>query len=204
AHRQLIPTQRPGTETGQPRSEAASFGFLPAFHSFGTSSTGLYPLLTGIRVVRHPDPTDAGALARKTGLYKPTILVGTPTFVSYILERAEPGELHSLRMAVVGAEKCPESVFRAFAEAAPNCEVLEGYGITECSPVVSVNPPGENRPGTVGRPLRQVELSLVDPETNEPQPNDRMGMLLVAGPTVFPGYLGEEKSPFLEIGGKRW
>src|SRR5262249_23405391 len=213
AHRQLIPTQRPGTETGQPRSEAASFGFLPAFHSFGTSSTGLYPLLTGIRVVRHPDPTDAAALARKIGLYKPTILVGTPTFVSYLLERAQPGELRSLRMVIVGAEKCPKAIFDRFAKASPGAVVLEGYGITECSPVVSVNPPKNTRPGAVGKPLRGVELSVRKFETDgekvteigEELPAGSMGMLLVSGPTVFPGYLAYQgESPFREMDGKRW
>ena len=180
-------------------------GFLPAFHSFGMSITGLLPLLTGMRVVRHPDPTDAAALARKIGMYKPTILVGTPTFVSYILERAEPGELTSLRMVIVGAEKCPQIVFDRFAEASPGARVLEGYGITECSPVVSVNPPEANRPGTVGKPLPGVEVCVVDLESDQALPPGRMGMLLVSGPTIFPGYLGYDgPSPFRERDGKRW
>src|SRR5208283_1451012 len=68
-------------------------GFLPAFHSFGMSVTGVMPLLGGLRVVRHPDPTDAAGLVRKIAAYKPTLLAGTPTFVSYIFARAEPGEL---------------------------------------------------------------------------------------------------------------
>jgi long-chain-fatty-acid--[acyl-carrier-protein] ligase len=131
--------------------------------------------------------------------------VGTPTFVSYILERAEPGELTSLRLAIVGAEKCPEALFARFAEAAPGSQLLEGYGITECSPVVSVNPPGANRPGTVGRPLPGVEVCVVDLDSDQSLPPGRRGMLLVAGPTVFPGYLGHEApSPFRERDGKRW
>lgn len=204
-HRNILTNQRDGLIALKVTRDDSLLGFLPAFHSFGLSITGLVPVLSGMRVVRHPDPTDAAALARKVGMYKPTILVGTPTFAGYILERAEPGELRSLRMAVVGAEKCPEALVGGFAAAAPGCEVLEGYGVTECSPVVSVNSPGENRPGTVGRPLRHVELSLVDPETREPRPNDQMGMLLVGGPTVFPGYLGEgEANPFLERDGKHW
>jgi acyl-CoA synthetase (AMP-forming)/AMP-acid ligase II/1-acyl-sn-glycerol-3-phosphate acyltransferase/acyl carrier protein len=180
-------------------------GFLPAFHSFGLTITGLYPLLSGMRVVRHPDPTDAAGLARKVGLYKPTILVGTPTFVSYVVERARPGELHSLRLVVVGAEKCPPALFERMAHVAPGAALCEGYGITECSPVVSVNPPGANKPGTVGRPLPGVEVCVVDLETGRPLPAGQRGMLLVSGPTVFPGYIGHEgPSPFREMGGKRW
>jgi long-chain-fatty-acid--[acyl-carrier-protein] ligase len=137
-HRNLILNQRAGTRTLKVSRRDAILGFLPAFHSFGLSITGLYPLMAGLRVVRHPDPTDAAALARKIGLYKTTVLVGTPTFASYILERAQPGELTSLKLVVVGAEKCPQTVFDRFAQASPGTEVVEGYGITECSPVVSV------------------------------------------------------------------
>jgi long-chain-fatty-acid--[acyl-carrier-protein] ligase len=204
-HRNILTDQRSGQSVLKVTNKDSIFGFLPAFHSFGMSITGLFPLLTGLRVVRHPDPTDAAGLARKIGSYKPTLLVGTPTFVSFILERAEPGELRSLRMVIVGAEKCPPVLFERLARAAPGAALLEGYGITECSPVVSVNPPGANRPGTVGRPLPGVELCVVDADDPERVlPAGKMGMLLVSGPTVFPGYLGEEKSPFRELGGKRW
>jgi long-chain-fatty-acid--[acyl-carrier-protein] ligase len=204
-HRNLITTPRGCIVVLGPTAHDSILGFLPAFHSFGLSITGLLPLLSGLRVVRHPDPTDAAALARKIGSYKPTLLVGTPTFVSYILERAQPGELASLRLAVVGAEKCPQAVFDRFAEASPGTRVVEGYGITECSPGVSVNPPEATRPGTVGKALPGVELCVVDLETDRPLPAGARGMLLVSGPTVFPGYIGHEgPSPFRERDGKRW
>jgi long-chain-fatty-acid--[acyl-carrier-protein] ligase len=204
-HRNLFSVQRSGIGVLKVTRKDSILGFLPAFHSFGLSITGLFPLLTGMRVVRHPDPTDAAALARKIGGYKPTVLVATPTFVSYILERAEPGELTSLRMIIVGAEKCPQSVFDRFAEASPGAKVLEGYGITECSPVVSVNPPDDNRPGTVGKPLPGVQVCVIDLETQQTLPPGQRGMLLVSGPSVFPGYIGQDgESPFRERDGKRW
>jgi len=204
-HRNLLSNQRAGLQVLQVTRRDSLIGFLPAFHSFGLSITGLFPLLGGLKVVRHPDPTDAAALARKIGSYKPTVLVGTPTFVSYILERAEPGELASLRLVIVGAEKCPASVFERLAVAAPAAEVLEGYGITECSPVVAVNPPGASRPGTVGKPLPGVEVCVVDLNTEQPVECGQLGMLLVAGPSVFPGYLGgDTPPPFRELDGRRW
>ncbi len=204
-HRNIIMNQRAGLEILKFTREDSFLGFLPAFHSFGMSITGLFPLLAGVRVVRHPDPTDAAALARKVGVYKPTVLVGTPTFVSYILERAESGELTSLRMIIVGAEKCPEAVFAKCKEASPSAVVLEGYGITECSPVVSVNPPEAPRPGTVGRALPGVETCVLDLETDKEVPQGGMGMLLVAGPTIFGGYAGPDApSPFRDHAGKRW
>ncbi len=204
SHKNLLLNQRGGIQMFKISRRDSMLGFLPAFHSFGLSITGLFPLLAGLRVVRHPDPTDAAALARKVGMYQVTILVGTPTFASYILDRAEPGELRSLRLVVVGAEKCPQSVFDRFREAAPQARVLEGYGITECSPVVSVNPWDANRPGTVGKPMPGVEVCVEDLESGRELPAGERGMLLVAGPTVFAGYIGEAESPFRERGGKRW
>jgi long-chain-fatty-acid--[acyl-carrier-protein] ligase len=158
-----------------------------------------------MRVVHHPDPTDAAGLARKIAGYRPTFLVGTPTFISYIVERAKPGELASLRLIVVGAEKCPPALYERCAQVVPQASLLEGYGVTECSPVVAVNRPEANRPGTVGQPLPCVEVCLVDLENERELPRGQTGMLWVSGPTVFPGYLGYEgRSPFRERGGRRW
>jgi long-chain-fatty-acid--[acyl-carrier-protein] ligase len=180
-------------------------GFLPAFHSFGMTVTCLMPLLGGLRVVHHPDPTDASGLARKLGAYQPTILFGTPTFVNFIVERAEQGQLTSLRLIAVGAESCPPSLRQRCAEMAPAATVLEGYGITECAPVVASNTVQANRPGTLGKPLPCVDVRVVDLETDEVLPVNRLGMLLVSGPIVFPGYIAHDgPSPFQEREGKRW
>jgi long-chain-fatty-acid--[acyl-carrier-protein] ligase len=180
-------------------------GFLPAFHSFGIAVTSLLPLLGGMRVVHHPDPTDAAGLARKVAAYRPNLLVGTPTFIGYVLERAKAGELDSLRLIVVGAERCPPALYERCARVAPGAVLLEGYGITECSPVVAVNRPAANRPGTVGQTLPGVAVCAVDLETEAELPAGRLGMLWVSGPTVFPGYVGYEgPPPFREGGGKRW
>jgi len=180
-------------------------GFLPLFHSFGHTVTGLFPLLGGVKVVHHPNPTDATGLARKVASYKPTLLATTPTFLSFLLERSKPGELDSLRYLVVGAEKCPDSIFEKVKQFAPNAVVMEGYGITECSPVVCVNPPRTAKHGTIGRGLPGVELSIRDLETHELLPTGNMGMLYLSGPTIFSGYIGSDApDPFEEHEGKRW
>jgi long-chain-fatty-acid--[acyl-carrier-protein] ligase len=204
-HRNILTNHRTGIPfLGLTRRDAI-LGFLPAFHSFGMSVTCLLPLLGGMRVVHHPDPTDASGLARKIGAYRPTILVGTPTFVSYIFERAEREQLTSLRLIIVGAEACPPSVRQRCAELAPAATLLEGYGITECAPVVSANSVNANRPGTLGKPLSGVEVLVVDLETDKVLPNNQLGMLLVSGPTIFPGYIAYDgPSPFQERDGKRW
>ncbi len=180
-------------------------GFLPMFHSFGLTIAGLFPILAGAKVVHHPDPTDASALARKAAAYKPTILIGTPTFAGFILNRVKPGDLDSLRLIVVGAEKCPDELFERAKRLAPNATVLEGYGVTECSPCVAVNPVAKVKHGTIGKPLPNVRVCVVDLDSGAPLPANERGLLLVSGPTVFPGYLSHEgESPFREIDGVHW
>jgi long-chain-fatty-acid--[acyl-carrier-protein] ligase len=180
-------------------------GFLPPFHSFGMSGNIVLPLVGGVRVVHHADPTDASGLARKIAAYKPTLLLTTPTFFSYILNAAKPNELASLRFVITGAEKCPETLFNRAKEVVPHAILSEGYGITECSPVISVSRPGNLRPGTIGQPLDGVIPLVVDPDSMQPLPIGQRGLLLINGPTVFPGYLSYDgPSPFHEHDGKRW
>jgi acyl-CoA synthetase (AMP-forming)/AMP-acid ligase II len=145
-------------------------GFLPPFHSFGLSGNIVLPLVGGVRVVHHADPTDAAGLVRKIAAYKPTLLLTTPTFFSYILNAAKPADLASLRIVVTGAEKCPDALFARAKEMTPHAILSEGYGITECSPVVSVSRPGNLRPGTIGQPLDGVEVLVVDPDSMKPLP----------------------------------
>lgn len=180
-------------------------GFLPPFHSFGLTGTVLLPLCAGLPVVYSPNPTDGAALAQIIEAYGVTMLVGTPTFLAGITRAATDAQLASLRMVVAGAEKCPASLFEAVARRWPELRVIEGYGITECSPVLSANDLAAPRPGTLGRPLPSVEHAIVDLDTGRPVAPGRAGMLLVRGPSVFEGYLGfDGPSPFVEHDGKRW
>ena len=87
------------------------WAFCRHFTALGFGQRAALPLLSGFRVVRHPDPTDAGGLLRNLAAYQPLSLVGTPTFVSYILGRPGRGTAF-LRMIVVGAEKCPRRGLR--------------------------------------------------------------------------------------------
>jgi long-chain-fatty-acid--[acyl-carrier-protein] ligase len=205
-HANLLSDMRAAIEFVGLRHDEVLLGFLPPFHSFGIAAGVILPLLGGMRVVHHPDPTDAASLVRKIAAYGVTMLIGTPTFISYIFERSKPGDLASLRYIVAGAEKCPPSLYERGRQLAPHAELLEGYGVTECSPVVAVNPPGAARPGTVGKPLPGVEVQIMNPETEEPiEDRGSRGMLWVSGPTIFPGYIGYDgPSPFRERDSKRW
>ncbi|MHB1556742.1 MAG: AMP-binding protein [Isosphaeraceae bacterium] len=203
-HRNILANQEGSLAAIGPTARDSILSFLPMFHSFGLTLTGLLPLLAGVRTVRHPDPTAAAALARKVAAYRPTLLAGTPAFVEHILDRARPGELDSLRLIFVGAEKCPASLFEKTRRVVPAVQLIEGYGVTECSPVIAANRPDANLPGSVGLPLANVETRVIDLDSGEFLPSGKMGILLVGGPSVFPGYLGDEPSPFVERDRKRW
>jgi acyl-CoA synthetase (AMP-forming)/AMP-acid ligase II/1-acyl-sn-glycerol-3-phosphate acyltransferase/acyl carrier protein len=180
-------------------------GMLPPFHSFGITVTTILPLCSGIRTVYHPNPTEAAVLARVIAGYGVTLMIGTPTFLNGIVRAAQPGELASLRFAVTGAEKCPESVYQAVTRACPGATILEGYGITECSPIVSANRPEKSMPGSIGKPLDSVECVVMGLESHVPVAPGETGMLLVRGPSIFSGYLNYTgESPFVEWDGKQW
>jgi acyl-[acyl-carrier-protein]-phospholipid O-acyltransferase/long-chain-fatty-acid--[acyl-carrier-protein] ligase len=180
-------------------------GMLPPFHSFGLTVTVLLPLCVGIPAVYHADPTEAGMLARLIEAYKVTVVVGTPTFLHGIVRVADPQKLASLRLAVTGAEKCPDRVYEALARQCPQLTVLEGYGVTECSPVISVNDESAPVPGSIGKVLPSLDHALVDPETGERVAPGRQGMLLVRGPSVFGGYLHYDGAPpFVSFEGADW
>ncbi len=204
-HRNLATVITAGASALGFRRDDILLGFLPPFHSFGLVGNIVLPLAGGLRVIHHPDPTDAAGLVRRITAYKPTLLLTTPTFFNYILNAAKPGDLDSLRIVITGAEKCPESLFTRARQMAPNAMVSEGYGITECSPVVSVSRPGNLHPGTIGQPLDGVEILVVDPDSMQPLAVDQRGLLLISGATIFPGYLHYDgPSPFHEHAGKRW
>lgn len=205
-HANILHNHRAAVAALKLTRQNSMIGFLPMFHSFGMTVTTLLPLTNGVKVVHHPDPTDAGALVRKIAAYKPTLIAGTPTFLGYILERAKPGDLDSLRLIVLGAEKPPASFFDRAKELAPKADVIEGYGITECSPAIALTVPGDiAMHGTVGLPLPEVEVCVTDLDSGEVLPRGSTGMLNVHGPNVFPGYIAHDgPSPFRDIDGKRW
>ncbi|HEY5995633.1 MAG TPA: AMP-binding protein, partial [Candidatus Deferrimicrobiaceae bacterium] len=178
---------------------------LPPFHSFGLTGNLLLPLLSGIPAAFHPNPTEGATLAKLVEAYRASLLLGTPTFLKGIVQAAGDAQLAPLRLVVTGAEKCPESLYATLARRKPDLVVLEGYGITECSPVVSVNRVEDPRPGTVGRLLPCVEGVLRDVEGGGRAPEGKAGILLVRGESIFGGYLNHEgPQPFETFEGKPW
>ncbi|HEX4077633.1 MAG TPA: AMP-binding protein [Rhizomicrobium sp.] len=159
------------------------FNPLPTFHCFGLTVGALMPLLLGIKVVFHPTPLQPREITRRIRESGATILLSTDTFISQYARAGDQGDLNSLRLAVCGAERLRDET-RALVRKKYNVELLEGYGVTEASPVIAANQPGANRAGTVGR-LMQGMRSRIEPVEGIPN----AGRLVVHGPNVMLGYL---------------
>lgn len=175
---------------------------LPFFHSFGCTVTLWYPLVEGVKIVTYPNPLEAGKIAALVERYSAKAMFGTPTFLRAYLRKAEPEQLRSLRLMITGAEKLPGDIARAFEERF-GLPVLEGYGLTETSPVLSVNLPDpkprsaadsvqpSHRPGSTGKLAPGIAAEIRDPETDDKLSLHETGMLWVRGPNIFEGYLDD-------------
>lgn len=204
-HDNLLANMRDVLQVVEIRESDRMLGMLPPFHSFGLTVNIAFALCAGVRTVYHPNPTESTALARVIEMYGATLFIGTPTFAQGIARVAAPEQLRSLRLLVTGAEECPPRVYQALADSCPSAVIIEGYGITECSPIVSVNDPQAPRPITIGHLLPSFEAAIVNLDTGRRVSNGETGMLLLRGPSIFPGYLGPNApNPFVDFDGKSW
>ena len=202
-HRNILSNVKGVLEAFSIAKDDVLLGFLPPFHSFGLTICTLLPLMTGLRVAYHPNPNESRKIAKAISTWGATIAAGTPTFLRSILNSGESKQFQTLRALVSGAERAPTELFDLVASINPNASVLEGYGITECSPVVSVTRPNQPRIG-VGHPITGVSVTIVHPEKLEAVPEGGQGLILIKGPSVFSGYLDPKLDPFIEYWGERW
>ncbi len=219
SHRNIVANCLQVSDVLNTRADDVILGSLPLFHSFGLTVTGFMPLLEGIPVVCHPDPTDVLATAKAIARHKATVLCGTSTFLRLYVRnhKIHPLMLQSLRIVVAGAEKLAPDVRDAF-KLKFNCDIFEGYGATETTPVASVNIPDQlddrywhvqrgTKAGTVGLPLPGTAFRIVDPATLQTLPTGEDGLILIAGTQVMLGYLGDPEktaSVIVELDGQRW
>ena len=203
SHRNLMANVKQTADALQPETDDVMMGSLPLFHAFGLTAAQFLPLIEGIPLICQPDPTDVLAVARGVAKYRATIMFGTSTFLRFYCRnnKVEPLMLESLRLVVAGAEKLSADVRDDF-ERKFHKTLYEGYGMTEASPVVSVNLPDRldtdswrlkrsNKTGTVGQPLAGTSIRIADPETWESLATGEDGMVLVAGPQIMKGYLNQ-------------
>lgn len=159
---------------------------LPMFHSFGLTAATFAPLFAGVKVVLYPSPLHYRQVAKLVERSKATVLLATDTFLTGYIRAAEPGQLASLRDVVAGAERVKVPTRELWAK--NGTEILEGYGVTECSPVLACNQRGDNHVGTVGRLLPGIEARL-DPVQGLAEGK----RLFVRGPNIMAGYLNADK-----------
>jgi acyl-[acyl-carrier-protein]-phospholipid O-acyltransferase/long-chain-fatty-acid--[acyl-carrier-protein] ligase len=161
---------------------------LPLFRSFGLSVGMIFSTLRGLVLVCTPNPLDSKSSIRAIREEKVEVLLGTPTFLRGYLKTAQKNDLLSVKYVVSGAEKSPGALCKQWEDFG-DCEYLEGYGLTETSPAVSFNLPGnQKRKGSVGRLLGGIECRTLDPENGQITDSDRGGILCFRGPNIFNGY----------------
>lgn len=174
-------------------------GILPFFHSFGYM-VFWFVMFNNAAMIFHPSPLDVAAIGELIRKYRITFLVTTPTFMQLYSRRCTPEQFSSVRVILTGAEKLQARLAQAIEDKF-GVGPIEGYGVTECAPVIAVNCPDfraagyyqpASRRGTVGQPLPGVSVQIVDPDSYTPLPVGTPGMLLVKGPNVMNGYLGRE------------
>ena len=205
SHKNIMANLKQISDVLNTQSNDVVMASLPLFHAFGLTVTQFMPLIEGMPLVCHADPTDALNIAKATAKYRATIMCGTSTFLRLYTKnkKVNPLMFESLRIVVAGAEKLNPAVRQAF-QLKFNKPILEGYGATETTPVASVNLPDAldtnfwqiqtgGKLGTVGMPLPGSSFKIVDPDSREELPTGEEGMILIGGTQVMKGYLNNSE-----------
>lgn len=204
SHRNLLGNVRQFGEMLSLKKNDTILASLPFFHSFGCTVTLWFPLIERLRVVTFPNPLDVDKNAALIEREKISLVLATPTFLRSYMRKATREQFASVTLLVTGAEKLPRDLADAFKEKF-GVPIMEGYGLTETSPVVSVNlpEPPKNKPddevqpsarlGSVGKMAPGMAAQIRVPETGEPLQLQDTGMLWLRGPNIFEGYLHDRE-----------
>ena len=175
------------------KPEWVMFNPLPTFHCFGLTGGVLLPILHGMKAFQYPSPLHAKQIVELLPEVKASILFATDTFLNQYARVAAPDDFATLQFVVAGAEKVRPETHHLFNTRFHGLKLLEGYGATEAAPVVAVNHPDRNRPGTVGQMMPGLEWRI-DPVDGIPDG----GRLFLRGPNVMRGYLAADDPQSIE------
>ncbi len=171
---------------------------LPLFHVFGHNINFWLPLSIGMTAVTYANPLDYKAIPKIMKEEKITVIAATPIFFSGYLRESNHGDFETCRIMIAGADKCPESLREGYMKKHGKV-LLEGYGTTETSPVVSANIPDQNRPGSIGKVLPNIQVKITEIHTGKELPNGQEGKILVKGDLVMKGYFDDIEETSLRI-----
>ncbi len=171
---------------------------LPLFHVFGLTVDFWLPIIMGSTIITYPNPLDYREVSRLVRESKATFIAATPSFFYGYLQKSEPGDFASVNFAIAGADKLPKKVHDGFLKK-HNVKIYEGYGTTETSPVISSNTPTYNKLGSIGKPIPEVSVRILDINTDKVLEPGQEGKILVKGDLVMEGYLGDLEETSLRI-----
>lgn len=197
-HKNIGSNMKAAIEVFQLTSEDTIMSILPLFHVFGQSVNFWLPMLLGATAVTYANPLDYKTIPKIIREYKPTLIAGTPIFMAGYLKESNPGDFESLRIIVAGADKVPDWLREGFQDKHGKV-LLEGYGCTETSPVISANMIEDSRPGSIGKAFPGVQIRITDVNTGEVLPTGSEGKIEVKGDLVMKGYFDDIEETSLRI-----
>lgn len=171
---------------------------LPYFHVFGLTINLWTPMCLSMTTITYANPLEFKTIAKIIREYKPELLVGTPLFLEGYVKQSKAGDFASIKLAVSGADKCPEHLRILYREK-HDIEIFEGYGTTETSPVISANPRDRNKPGSIGTPIPGTEIRIQNLDTGADCAVGETGKILVKGDGVMQGYLNDIEESSLRL-----
>ncbi len=197
-HRNIGSNMMAAVERLRLTSDDVMMSILPLFHVFGQSVNFWLPMITGMTAVTYANPLDYKTIPDIIREQKTTVMAATPIFFSGYLRESKPGDFESLRVMIAGADKVPDSL-REGSQNKHGAVLLEGYGTTETSPVISANTHEANRPGSIGKPFPGVQVKITNMNTGEELSAGEEGKIFVKGDLVMKGYYGDIEETSLRI-----
>ena len=198
SHRNILSNVEGAIEMFDFTSSDTFASILPLFHVFGYTLNYVLPLSLGMKIVALPSPLEYQKVVTAIKEEGVSVIAGTPVFINGYARKAKEGDFDSLRIVVAGADKLSASLIETYQDRF-GIDLIEGYGTTETSPVISANTIAENRFGSVGKPFPGVSVKIVELEGVNEVPTGESGKIFVKGDLVMKGYLDDIEETYNRI-----